>query len=401
MPPTPRLAALPLALLLATTACRGQATETWGFVATLGTDTTSVERITRQGDRIVAEAVGRSPVVVRRRWQATLAPDGALSRWSMDSYIPNAPAGERELHHELELHDGVARVVRQTGKDAVDRTVRLAHARTAPWNAFVYGTFELLFQVARGVPDSLPVGQYFFEGWAEGGFGYARLRRPAIGRIEIRSTGLAGTGTATLDERGRMVAYSGDGTTYHQEVHRVENVPDLAALLDRFAADERKTGVPRALSVRDTARAVVGRARFTIDYSRPAMRGRVLLGALIPYDQVWRTGANAATQLTTDAPIALAGVPLDRGAYTLWTLPTKDGVQLIINRETGQWGTGYRASADLARVAMHVDTLAAPVERFTIGVDTTSSRLFMKWGTFRWSVPVERVGLGESVAAPG
>ena len=389
MPPTPRLAALPLALLLATTACRSQESETWGFVATLGNDTTSVERITRQGDRIIAEAVGRSPFVVRRRWQATLAPDGSLRRWSMDTYIPNAPAGERELHHELELNDGVARVVRQTGKDSVDRTVRLAHARTAPWNAFVYGTFELLFQVARGVPDSLPVGQYFFEGWAEGKFGYARLRRPADGRVDISSTGLAGTGTATLDERGRLLTYSGDGTTYHQEVHRVEDVPDLAAILERFAADERKTGVQRALSERDTARAVVGRARLAVDYSRPAMRGRVLQGALIPYDRVWRTGANAATQLTTDAPITLAGVPLDSGTYTLWTLPTKNGVQLIINRETGQWGTGYRASEDLRRVAMRVDTLAVPVERFTIGVDSTSSRLFMDWGTVRWSVPVK------------
>jgi hypothetical protein len=282
----------------------------------------------------------------------------------------------------------------------VDRTVRLAHARTAPWNAFVYGTFELLFQVARGVPDSLPVGQYFFEGWAEGKFGYARLRRPASGRIDIGSTGLAGTGTATLDERGRMLTYSGDGTTYHQEVHRVEDVPDLAALLERFAADERKTGVQRALSVRDTARAVVGGARLAVDYSRPAKRGRVLQGALIPYDRVWRTGANAATQLMLDAPIALAGVPLDSGTYTLWTLPTKNGVQLIINRETGQWGTGYRASADLARVAMRVDTRSAPVERFTIGVDPTSSRLFMDWGTVRWSVPVERGGAGARPRSP-
>ena len=80
---------------------------------------------------------------------------------------------------------------------------------------------------------------------------------------------------------------------------------------------------------------------------------------------------------------------LDSGAYTLWTLPTRSSVQLVINRETGQWGTGYNPSHDIARVAMQVDTLDAPVEQFTIRVDPASSRLIMEWGTFRWSAPVE------------
>ncbi|HSJ15830.1 MAG TPA: DUF2911 domain-containing protein, partial [Longimicrobiales bacterium] len=122
-----------------------------------------------------------------------------------------------------------------------------------------------------------------------------------------------------------------------------------------------------------------------------------LLGGLIPYDRVWRTGANAATHLTITAPLRLAGVPLDRGNYTLWTLPAHDQVRLIINRQTGQWGTGYQARHDIARVAMQVDTLDSPVERFTIRVDTAGSRLLMEWGTFRWSVPIEGVRGGSSM----
>jgi hypothetical protein len=64
-------------------------------------------------------------------------------------------------------------------------------------------------------------------------------------------------------------------------------------------------------------------------------------------------------------------------------------VQLVVNRETGQWGTGYQPRHDVARAAMRVDTLDAPVERFTIRLDSAASRLVMEWGTFRWSAPVE------------
>ena len=377
-----------LFVILTAASCRPEPEDSWGFVATLGNDTTSVERVTRNGDRIIGDAVGRSPLVVRRRWEATLAPDGSVRRWVMDTHVPNAPEGERDLHHEIERTDGAIRMVRQAGKDSMDRTVREPSMRTVPWNAFLYATSELLFQNARGLPDTARVGQYFFEGWAEGRLGFARVRPLGDGRVSITSTGLAGSGVAELDSAGRMLAYSGAGTTYHQEVRRISDVPDLDALLERFAADERSRGVQRWLSVRDTMRATVGRADIAVEYGRPLRRGRTLLGALIPYGQVWRTGANAATHLTTTAPIRLGGVPLDSGAYTLWTLPTERDVQLIINRETGQWGTGYRAENDIARVAMETDTLTTPVEAFTIRVDSAASRLVMEWGTFRWSAPL-------------
>ena len=215
------------------------------------------------------------------------------------------------------------------------------------------------------------------------------MRRLPDGRLAIGSTGLAGEGAARLDAQGRMLSYSGEGTTYKQEVRRITDVPDLEAIFQRFAAAERAKGVARELSPRDTVRGAIGGAGLLVDYSRPLLRGRSLVGALIPYDQVWRTGANATTQLTVGAPLKLGGVPLGRGTYTLWTLPTRAQVQLIINRQTGQWGTEYDSSQDLARVPMRVDTLGAPVERFTIRVDSARSRLVMEWGTFRWSAPIE------------
>ena len=89
--------------------------------------------------------------------------------------------------------------------------------------------------------------------------------------------------------------------------------PDVKAIGDRFAALEAKNGGMKQLSVRDTTRATIGNATFVVDYGRPLARGRTLVGGIIPYDQVWRTGANAATQFTTSAPITLAGLNLSRG----------------------------------------------------------------------------------------
>jgi uncharacterized protein (DUF2141 family) len=118
----------------------------------------------------------------------------------------------------------------------------------------------------------------------------------------------------------------------------------------------------------------------------------VLLGNVIPYDRVWRTGANAATQFATSAPITLAGMVLPAGQYTLWTVPRTNGAELIVNRQTGQWGTGYDPAQNLGRGSMATETLAAPVEQFTISIDSADAkrgRLALAWGAFRWTAPIE------------
>ena len=185
--------------------------------------------------------------------------------------------------------------------------------------------------------------------------------------------------------------YSGAQTTYDVDVTRLSEPPDVKAIGAQFAALEAKNGGVKQLSVRDTTRATIGAATFTVDYGRPLARGRELLGNIIPYDQVWRTGANAATQFTTSAPITLAGFRLPAGTYTLWTVPHATGVELIVNKQTGQWGTGYDRSLDLGRAPMTTETLATPVEKFTISIVTADAHhgtLRMEWGPFRWTAPV-------------
>lgn len=151
------------------------------------------------------------------------------------------------------------------------------------------------------------------------------------------------------------------------------------------------------LSPRDTARTRIAGAVVFVDYGRPFMRGRVIMGELVPYDQVWRTGANAATTLVTEADLRIGDVEVPRGTYTLYTLPSRDQWQLIVNRQTGQWGTQYDPAQDLARIPLRRSELAAPVEQFTIQFEPAGAgeaALALEWENTRLTVPVRVVSSG-------
>ena len=147
------------------------------------------------------------------------------------------------------------------------------------------------------------------------------------------------------------------------------------------------------MSPPDTLRATVGAANIEIAYSRPLKRGRPIFGSnIVPWNQVWRTGANAATQFTTSAAITLAGVQVPAGKYTLWTVPRANGAaDIILNKQTGQWGTEYDGAQDLFMTRMKTETLTTPVEMFTISIvpaDATHGTLALEWGPFRWTSPI-------------
>jgi hypothetical protein len=130
---------------------------------------------------------------------------------------------------------------------------------------------------------------------------------------------------------------------------------------------------------------------ITIKYNAPSMRHRVIFGGLVPYDVVWRTGANPATTLITPIPLHIGRVLVPAGTYTLYTFPARDHWQLIINKQTGQWGTEYHQEQDLGRVDMKAKTLASPQEVMSISFDDIkkdSAELHIRWDTTDESVKV-------------
>jgi hypothetical protein len=96
----------------------------------------------------------------------------------------------------------------------------------------------------------------------------------------------------------------------------------------------------------------------------PSMRGRKIFGGLEPYGKVWRAGANAATSLHTDADLQIGSLTVPKGDYTLFVWLDPDQWQLIVNKQTGQWGLSYDQSQDLGRVPMKMSKPSAPVETY-------------------------------------
>lgn len=141
-------------------------------------------------------------------------------------------------------------------------------------------------------------------------------------------------------------------------------------------------------SPHETVRATIDGAKVSIEYGRPYMRGRKIVGGLVPYGRVWRTGADQSTTLTTDAPLIIGGAAVPAGQVSLYTLPGPQGWKLIINKQTGQWGTEYNEAQDLARVDLTARTLTAPVDQFTITLD--GGQLKLAWELTELSVPVKK-----------
>jgi hypothetical protein len=136
------------------------------------------------------------------------------------------------------------------------------------------------------------------------------------------------------------------------------------------------------LSPRDSVKISFNGKTISVNYGRPSMRGRKIMGGLVPLDKVWRTGANEATAFITEADLVIEGVEVPKGSYTIYTLPSEKQWRLIINKQTGQWGTVYHQEMDLSRIPMKKRAFKEPVEIFTIALEkngNSTGRLKLIW----------------------
>jgi len=144
-----------------------------------------------------------------------------------------------------------------------------------------------------------------------------------------------------------------------------------------------QTGAPMP-SEPATASVTVAGGTIDIHYNTPHMRGRKIMGELVPYDKVWRTGANPATTLITSVPLKFGGLLVPAGTHTIYSLPSADTWQLIINNQTGQWGLTYDQAKDLGRTPMKAKPMTAPQEVMSLTFENTtaiSTELHIHWET--------------------
>jgi len=139
------------------------------------------------------------------------------------------------------------------------------------------------------------------------------------------------------------------------------------------------------------AEVTIAGKKITVDYYAPSAHGRKVMGALVPYGQVWCTGANWATKITTEADLQIGGLKVPKGSYSIWTVPNANEWTLIINKETGQFHLNYNQSLDFGRTKMNVKALPALVETFKVRFSATGGdqgTLALIWENTEASVPI-------------
>ncbi|GAA4446458.1 hypothetical protein GCM10023189_01600 [Nibrella saemangeumensis] len=129
-----------------------------------------------------------------------------------------------------------------------------------------------------------------------------------------------------------------------------------------------------------------------VAYSQPYKKGRKIFGGLVPYGEVWRTGANEATEIDFDQDVIVAGQPLDKGEYSLWSIPSQAGWIVIFNKETGQWGTDYDQTKDVLRVPVIARKREKPAEQFFISFapQPQGTDMLLSWDDTEVVVPVRK-----------
>jgi hypothetical protein len=338
-----------LTLLAGGSDAGAQRADSAAFIVRLGRDTTAIERYVRTGDRIEAIGLTRSPRTTTRSYNVWLTPDGGVARYSLG----------------------------REGEAPTEATP--SEAGAIPLNGQFFFTWELaLMKAHRSGSESTVVTMMNGNTPRP-----TTIRRTAANTYTLQNQ-FDIQMTARLDDRGRLQSVTVDGGT------SVERVPwlDFDAIARAYAARDAAGRGMGVLSPLENLRATIAGAQIGIDYSRPSLRGRAL-NTLVPPGEVWRTGANAATKLTTDRPLRFGSLNVPAGEYSIFTIPNATSWTLILNRQTGQSGLERDPAQDLGRVDMQVRTLDTPVEQFTILVESQGQGgvLRLRWGRTEASVP--------------
>jgi hypothetical protein len=342
------------------------------FVHRLGADTIAVETYTRTADRLVGEVASRSGAAVTRlQYEVVLDRNGrAVSATFRQRSAAGAPLPNQPTEIRLTF---AGDSVRREAVLADSTNVRtLPAARGTPLQNPAFGLYEIAFtQLRRGGAASLT-----FAAVSTGGGNPGQMTLTAAGGDTIRaSNGIV----YRADREGRLLAVDATATTQKLTSSRSTERVDIAAL----AAAMTPAGV---LSPRGVAHGSFIQSVVFISYGRPRVRERTVWGGtLVPFDTIWRAGANEATHLATSRELAFGDVILPPGLYSLFVYNSRDrGPLLVINRQVGQWGTSYDPARDLGRVPMQLAAAPAHVEEFTITIRSLGGprgALDFAWGS--------------------
>jgi hypothetical protein len=364
------------------------------FVMTLGRDTVQVESFARIDSAVTGLLAYRLGGIRIVQWSAVLDRHGQLRSYQQritdgDGRTLTPDPGPASMTWS---GDTVVREARQRdGTMAVQRVATPNGAwpiGTIPISAS-FALFEMALAPLRLLTRTDSTMLYrLMASAAQGAVSRTRVLFTSPDSVHVDYFG-QGRSRFLFDAAGQLQRSDWRQTTYDVRVERVPSI-DVAAIAAAWARAERAGAATGPLSPRDSLTARVGAATIAINYSRPLRRGRVIWGGVVPWDTVWRLGADMATQMRLDAPLRFGDSVVPAGEYTLWMQTSATRCELVISSLVRVFGTQYDRRRDVVRIPMERTHQKEQIEQLWLTVSGGALRVL--WGDAEYRVPLSTPG---------
>jgi Protein of unknown function (DUF2911) len=356
---------------------------------TLGTDTTIIQYFEYTDHHYKTSFVQFTGTITKCEAEGLLDEDGDLKEVTSTNYRIAADGKWEVVSKGVNLFNGDSTVYIATNPQGV-----VISRRSFPGNGIVangmdiasFYTFPYMgFYAPPTIGDTLVHRQLSFNSFRK----YIVTRKS---KNEIRiGSNLMGNLLLIVDGKNRLQKIEGVGSSLNLKATVNRNNAN-SALLDEAARRRNAAGTQAVRTLRDTAAITLNKTTIEIDYWRPHKRGREIFGNVVPWNKIWRTGANNATQLRFNSTITINGNQLPAGKYGIWSYPTTSKWELIINKNANAWGTDHDPSADVLRVPLLIEQTKTPVEVMKISFirqGNTKATLLIEWDLYRASLEIE------------
>lgn len=333
------------------------------IIYTLGTDTTALGHYQLKGQDFAMTIVIRTPSLRVSKLKGTFFNNGELQYAEGTNYIPVPGKDSSIISSKLYYARDTTFLEVKRGKNITQQKYPL---KTMLANSL--GSYTLVFMppllahfAPKKIGDSV-LSTHLVLGSARK-FVITKVKK----RMITTSSQVMGMFKLLYDNKGRLQFVDAIGSSWNL---RGTLIPYLN--MDSVIATSIKKEQPNqsvaVINRLDSVQTTINSTVIKIRYSRPLMRGRLIFGEVVPWNRVWRTGANAATKITISEPLYFDGKELPAGEYSIFTRPTQEGWTMMFNKEANIWGTEYNPEFDVLRISMKVDHLKEPVELMTIEV---------------------------------
>jgi hypothetical protein len=351
---------------------------------TLGRDTSAIGNFELNGNDFRLTVVSMSPYVNVSKLKGTFFPDGELKYVEGINYNPAKGRDSLVYTYKLNYDKDTTFIETGNGKRSGTRKypVKIMAANNLGGDALVFMPALLANFAPKHVGDSVVSSHIVFNSTRK------FIIKKTGDRKLLLGSSVMGMFTVFLDKNGKIQSVDGIGTSFNIKgtAGRYLNIDSVIAA----SVKQKQLHPPLAIINKpDSVKTTINATDVKIIYSRPSVRNRVIFGAVVPWNRIWRTGADAATKIILSKPLYFNGKEFAAGAYSIFTLPTQTGWTLIFNNQPNIWGTEYNADYDILKIPMQTEALSEPVELLTFAVtpaDKNGGVISVSWDKLKVSV---------------